>query len=221
MRKILLILLILVLGLTAISVFAAAKKTPAKKKAPVPPFVLSSPAFKNGAEIPVEYGCNGVNTNPTLKISGVPKGTRSLALIMDDPDAKQVVGKTWVHWTLWNIKPDTKEIPAGKVPKGAVQGKTSFDSTGYGGPCPPSGTHRYFFKLFALKVPKLNLKSTATEAALTKAMKNKILKETKLMGRYSAALAPVETPAPAPLPVPTVPTTQSPSLLTPTPTLDY
>lgn len=216
MRKLLFTILILTLSLSALPALAAVKKTPAKK-APVPPFVLSSPAFKDGAEIPVEYGCNGANTSPTLKISGVPKGTKSLALIMDDPDAKQVVGKTWVHWTLWNIKPDTKEIPAGKVPKGAVQGTTSFDSTGYGGPCPPAGTHRYFFKLYALKVQRLNLKPTATEAALVKAMKGKILKEAKLLGRYSALPTEASTPAPVPSSTP-APATPSPSL---TPTLDY
>lgn len=210
MRKVLLMMLIFTLAISATPAFAAAKKKPAKQASALP-LALSSPAFNDGAEIPQEYGCNGANTSPALKISNVPKGAKSLALIMDDPDAKAVVGKTWVHWTLWNINPDTKEIPAGGVPKGAVQGKTSFDSTGYGGPCPPSGTHRYFFKLFALKVSKLNLKAGATEAALAKAMKGKIIKEAKLMGRYSAA--PYEPPVPAPAPTPAPPS--------PTPTLDY
>lgn len=108
---------------------------------------IESPAFQNNQTIPVKYTCDGENVNPPLKISDTPENTRSLALVVDDPDAS--IG-TWVHWIVLNIDPQIAEIPENSVPPDALELKTSFGKPGYGGPCPRSGTHRYFFKLYAL-----------------------------------------------------------------------
>jgi Raf kinase inhibitor-like YbhB/YbcL family protein len=149
-------------------------------------FTLSSPAFRNGGMIPIEFSCEGMDTSPELKISGVPKKAKSLALIMDDPDAVPVIGRVADHWVVWNIPANTKAIAAGSVPKGAVQGK-ALDARKYQGPCPPPGSaHRYFFRLYALNVPKLKLPAGSTSAKLRAAMRGRILKETKLMGTYTA-----------------------------------
>src|SRR3989344_873103 len=108
---------------------------------------LSSPAFEHHQPIPAKYTCDGENINPLLQFSDIPDSTKSLVLIMDDPDAPAGL---WVHWTIWNIDPGTAEIAENSVPPGSIEGVTSFGKPGYGGPCPPSGTHRYFFKFFAL-----------------------------------------------------------------------
>lgn len=108
---------------------------------------LSSPVFDSNTTIPSKYTCDGENVNPPLSISNIPVGTKSLALIVDDPDAP---AGTWTHWIVLNIDPSTTEIAENSVPAGATQGTTSFGTAKWGGPCPPSGTHRYFFKLFAL-----------------------------------------------------------------------
>ncbi len=142
---------------------------------------ISSPAFSDKDRIPKKYTCDDVNVNPPLDIEGVPEGAESLALIMDDPDAP--VG-TWVHWTLWNIPPDTYEIKENSVPEGANEGNTSFGHPGYGGPCPPFGTHRYFFKLYALDT-KLDLSSSADKDKLERAMTGHILAEARFYGVYS------------------------------------
>lgn len=141
---------------------------------------LESPAFGNMERIPSKYTCDGQDINPPLKISDVPENTKSLVLIVDDPDAP---AGTWVHWLVWNISPNTKEIPENSVPKNAVEGITSWNRVGYGGPCPPSGTHRYFFKLYALDTI-LDLPST-TISELEKAMENHILDKAELVGLYS------------------------------------
>ena len=152
----------------------------------VKPFSLTSPAFKNGEMIPVQYTCDGADKNPVLKISGVPKKAKSLALIVDDPDAVPVIGRVADHWVMWNIPAATTSIAAGSVPRGAVLGK-SYDANKYQGPCPPSGqTHRYYFRLYALNVSKLKLPTGSTSAKLRAAMRGRILKETKLMGTYMA-----------------------------------
>lgn len=143
--------------------------------------IFSSPAFEGNASIPAKYSCDGENINPPLQISEVPENAQSLVLIMDDPDAP--VG-TWVHWTVWNINPQTREIKENSVPPGAREGITSFGPTGYGGPCPPSGTHRYFFKLYALDT-KLGLSSQIDKAQLEKSMDGHILAQAELMGSYS------------------------------------
>jgi len=111
------------------------------------PMKISSPAFSAGGEIPAKYTCNGPNLSPELQISGAPAGGKSLLLVMDDPDAPTGL---FTHWLAWNIDPHTTKFAENSVPAGAVQGTNDFGKRGYGGPCPPSGTHRYYFKIFAL-----------------------------------------------------------------------
>lgn len=141
---------------------------------------ISSSAFGANQMIPAKYTCDGGNINPPLQISDVPTGTKSLVLISDDPDAPM---GTWAHWTVWNIPPETKEIGENSAPIGAVEGVTSFGNKGYGGPCPPSGTHHYFFKLYALD-RMLDLPSSAKASDIEKAMTGHILDKTELIGLY-------------------------------------
>jgi len=141
---------------------------------------ITSPAFKNGDLIPSKFTCDGTDVNPALAIGNVPPEAKSVALIMDDPDAP---GGMWVHWVVWNIDPQTRDIGENSVPGGAKQGVNDFRKTPYGGPCPPSGTHRYFFKLYALDV-LLDLGSGTTKGALEKAMKGHVLAQAELMGKY-------------------------------------
>jgi Raf kinase inhibitor-like YbhB/YbcL family protein len=140
---------------------------------------LISPAFENNNGMPSEYTCDGPNIAPELNIEDVPENTKSLALIMDDPDAP---AGTWVHWVVWNIPSDTRTIAKGTEPQGTL-GTTSFGKQGYGGPCPPSGTHRYFFKLYALDTT-LALKDGSTKEQLEHAMDGHIIEEVELMGTY-------------------------------------
>ena len=140
---------------------------------------LASSAFQNNGTIPSEYTCDGNDLSPELSISDVPSSAKSLALVMDDPDAP--VG-TWDHWIVFNIPPSTKEIPKGKEPQGTA-GKNSWGRTGYGGPCPPSGTHRYFFKLYALDAMR-NLPQGTTKKELEMAMQGHIIAQAQLMGTY-------------------------------------
>jgi len=146
---------------------------------------VKSEAFEEGGMIPKKYTCDGEDASPPLSWTGVPEGTEALALICDDPDAP--VG-TWVHWVIFNIPPDTtglsENIPPERVlESGARQGRNDFGNIGYGGPCPPRGTHRYYFKLYALD-KKVDLEPGATKDELLKAMEGHILAEGKLMGRY-------------------------------------
>ena len=142
---------------------------------------LKSPAFSQNGVVPAKYTCDGQNINPPLQIAETPETTKSLVLICDDPDAP---AKTWVHWTAWNIGPETTEVAEGQVPNGAVQGLTDFGEVGYGGPCPPTGTHRYFFKLYALDT-NLALPYQAKKEDLEKAMEGHVIDETQLVGVYS------------------------------------
>ncbi len=141
---------------------------------------ISSPAFAENGKIPKSCTCDGENASPPLTVADVPEGTRSLALIADDPDAP---AGTWVHWVVWNIDAGTRQIKAGALPAGAVQGVNSFGKSGYGGPCPPSGSHRYFFKLYALDAV-LNLDLRATKADLEKGMKGHVVAEARTVGKY-------------------------------------
>jgi Raf kinase inhibitor-like YbhB/YbcL family protein len=141
---------------------------------------LSSPAFTDGSSMPAEYTCDGDDVNPPLSIMGVPEGVVSLVLIVDDPDAPM---GTWDHWVVWNIAVQTTVIPAGSVPAGAVEGLNDFRKRAYGGPCPPSGTHRYFFKLYALDV-SLDLKPESRKEDVEEAMVGHILAQTQLVGTY-------------------------------------
>ncbi len=140
---------------------------------------LTSSAFINNGAIPSEFTCDGADLSPPLLISDVPKNAKSLALIMDDPDAP--VG-TWDHWIVFNIPSSTNQIAKGTEPDG-IAGKNSWGRTGYGGPCPPSGTHRYFFKLYALDT-ELNLLKSATKRDLERAMEGHIIEKAELMGTY-------------------------------------
>jgi Raf kinase inhibitor-like YbhB/YbcL family protein len=142
---------------------------------------ISSPAFENNSDIPEKYSCKGTDVSPELVFEGVPSDAVSLVLIVDDPDAP--VG-TWVHWTVWNIDPSTTSIPENSVPAGSVEGTTDFNIPGYGGPCPPSGTHRYFFKLYALDTT-LDLDSSARVPDIEAAMDGHILASAELIGLFS------------------------------------
>ena len=146
---------------------------------------ITSSAFEEGGLIPAKYTCDGADISPPVQWEAVPEGTKSIALISDDPDAP--VG-TWVHWVLFNLPAETKElgenVPADEIlPNGARQGTSDFGRIGYGGPCPPSGTHRYFFKIYALDA-QLDLDAGATKKQLLAVMEGHILAEGQLMGKY-------------------------------------
>jgi len=141
---------------------------------------ISSAAFENNSLIPSKYTCEGQEINPPLEFKDVPEDTKSLALIVDDPDAPM---KTWVHWTIWNIDAKTTQILQNSCPKGAVEGITSFGRTGYGGPCPPSGTHRYFFKLFALD-KMLDLSPNSYARDIESIIEGHIIRKAELIGLY-------------------------------------
>lgn len=140
---------------------------------------ITSPDFEEGGMIPGEMTCDGKDASPELHITGVPEGAKSLALICDDPDAP---GGTFVHWLVWNIPPGTAKIERGKEPDG-VLGMNGFGGRGYRGPCPPSGTHRYYFRLFALS-QKLDLKEGSRKQALKESMDPYIIARAELMGKY-------------------------------------
>jgi Raf kinase inhibitor-like YbhB/YbcL family protein len=141
---------------------------------------ITSSAFQQGGNIPSKFSCDGANTSPPLQISDVPSGAKSLVLVVDDPDAPSGL---FTHWTVWNIPPQTSTIAEGSTPKG-VQGTNDFGKSGYGGPCPPSGAHRYYFKIFALD-RELDLPSGAKRSQLDAAMKGHVIAQGQLMGRYS------------------------------------
>lgn len=142
---------------------------------------ITSPAFENNQFIPTKYSCDGANINPMLTISGVPAEAKSLVLIVDDPDAPR---GTFTHWTVWNIAPTIAEIPENSVPAGAVEGVTSVNKPGWVSPCPPSGTHRYIFTLYALNTMLADLLPNTTAPELREIIKDKILAEAQLIGLY-------------------------------------
>ena len=147
---------------------------------------ITSPAFVNAGSIPSDFSCAGRDISPALTWTEPPAGTQSFALIMDDPDAPM---GTWVHWVLYNIPASTRDLKEAtptdaQLSDGSLQGKTSAGSTGYHGPCPPSGTHRYFFKLYALD-SMLPLSTNADKKELLAAMEGHILANAELMGTFS------------------------------------
>lgn len=152
-------------------------------------FNIHSSAFEDGAAIPARYSCQGDDISPPLAWSGMPAQTRSLALIMDDPDAPdpQAPKMTWVHWVLYNLpaKLDrlAENIAAAGLPQGAAEGLNDWQRSGYGGPCPPIGRHRYFIKLYALDTLLSGL-DRPTKAQLEAAMQGHVLAQVVLMGRY-------------------------------------
>jgi Raf kinase inhibitor-like YbhB/YbcL family protein len=141
---------------------------------------ITSPVFKHNQLIPATYTCDGQNINPPLEIAEIPTNTQDLVLIVDDPDAQ---AGSWIHWTMWNINLKLTKIEENTIPSGSVQGITSFGTVGYDGPCPPSGTHRYFFKVFALDI-KLNLGSETNATDLQQAMAGHIIAQAELIGLY-------------------------------------
>lgn len=142
---------------------------------------IFSSAFKNNERIPAKYTCDGENINPPLSVSDAPKDAKSLVLIVDDPDAPRGV---WTHWTVWNIDPNIAEIAADSTPPNTIEGITSFGKPGYGGPCPPSGTHRYFFKIYALDT-RIDLLPFGKVNELEKAMKGHLLDSAEIIGLYN------------------------------------
>ncbi len=151
--------------------------------------IISSKAFTDGSEIPVKYTADGKDISPPLSWEGVPDGAQSLVLIVDDPDAPdpRAPKRTWVHWVLFNLPPDTTGLPEGvksrKLPAGTGEGMNDWSRTGYGGPAPPVGRHRYFFKLYALDIT-LDALGTPNKARVVDAMQGHILAEAKLVGTY-------------------------------------
>lgn len=145
---------------------------------------LSCPSFENGKEISKKYGYNNENFSPPLKISSIPSGTKSLVLIMDDPDAMKAVGKIWTHWLLWNISPNIREIAENQIPIGSTQGKNDFGEIGYGGPAPPDKQHTYFFKIYALN-KILDNDQNYTKIELEGLIQSSIIDESKLTGTYT------------------------------------
>jgi len=141
---------------------------------------ITSSAFQPGGNITSKFTCDGANTSPPLQISDIPSEAKSLVLIVDDPDAPSGL---FTHWAVWNISPQTSAIAEGSTPKGA-QGTNDFGKSGYGGPCPPSGTHRYYFKIFALD-RELDLPFSAKRSQLDAAMKGHVIAQGELMARYS------------------------------------
>lgn len=149
---------------------------------------LQSSAFKAGGAIPERYTCEGDDVSPPLAWSGAPAGTKAFGLIVDDPDAPdpKAPKMTWVHWVLHNVPANVNALPEGasdRLPAGTRQGKNDWKRTGYGGPCPPIGRHRYFFKLYALDTELPDLREP-TKAQLEAAMKGHILAQAELMGTY-------------------------------------
>lgn len=150
---------------------------------------LSSPAFGPDGEIPAVHTCDGSDVSPPLSWSGIPAGTKSLALIVDDPDAPDPAAPqmTWVHWVLYNIPPDASGLAQGvhsqALPAGTREGLNDWQRSGYGGPCPPVGSHRYFHKLYALDT-LLPVHGRTTKSALERAMQGHVIAHAELIGRY-------------------------------------
>jgi Raf kinase inhibitor-like YbhB/YbcL family protein len=141
---------------------------------------ITSSAFREGESIPSKFTCDGGDTSPPLQIADVPSGAKSVVLIADDPDAP---GGLFNHWLIWNIPPQSSSIAEGIAPKG-VQGINDFGKSGYGAPCPPSGMHRYYFRVFALD-RELDLHSGAKRSQLDAAMKGHVIAQGELIGRYA------------------------------------
>lgn len=150
----------------------------------MPSLSLDSPAFEDGGPIPEAYSYTERNVNPPLRIDGVPPEAETLALVMDDPDAVEPAGKIWDHWVVWNLSPDTTEIPEDWDAEDATEGRTDYDETGYGGPNPPDRRHTYRFRLFALDTT-LDLSPDVTKADLEDGMDGHGLAEANLEGTYT------------------------------------
>lgn len=161
----------LIITILALSVYASGEE---KMK-------IMCPAFQEGGNIPSQFTCDAANISPELHISGAPSAAQSLVLIVDDPDAP---GGLFTHWLVWNIEPKTNQIAEGGTAGKGIQGKNDFGKAGYGGPCPPSGRHRYFFKVLALD-QKLDLAANAKRKELDAKMRGHVIAQGELMGRYA------------------------------------
>jgi Raf kinase inhibitor-like YbhB/YbcL family protein len=179
------LVLVLAMGMQV----ATGESTKVAKETEMSEFTISSAAFRHNEPIPAKFTCKGADVSPTLSWSGAPPGTKSFALICDDPDAPN---GTWVHWVIYNLPPDTKQLPEGVSKSdivsslgGAKQGVNDFRKVGYGGPCPPPGhgVHHYHFKLYALD-QDLNLKPGATKRQLEEAMRDHVLGQAALIGTF-------------------------------------
>ncbi len=147
-------------------------------------FTITSPVFAEGGTIASEYSCEGADLSPELVIGSPPSGTRSFALIADDPDAP---GKCWTHWVVFDLPPATEKLPkGGPLPDGAKEGTNDFGNIGYGGPCPPRGhgRHRYFFKVYALDIEELGLSPGASKEDVERAISEHILGDACIMGTF-------------------------------------
>ncbi|HYZ89904.1 MAG TPA: YbhB/YbcL family Raf kinase inhibitor-like protein [Myxococcales bacterium] len=150
---------------------------------------ITSPAFENGAEIPALHTCDAKDVSPELRFGGVPQGAKSLVLIVHDPDAPDPAAPRmdWVHWILYNLPPGTRSLPQGvregDLPSGTLQGLNDWKRTGWGGPCPPIGRHRYFFRLHALNAVLADL-GPVTRQRLEREMQGHLLGTAELMGTY-------------------------------------
>lgn len=176
LRKILLVILVIVFW--ALSAILAHKNSQETKKEDK---MKLTTVFEHNQNIPSKYTCDGEDSAPILTISDTPTEAKSLVLIVDDPDAPM---GTWVHWVLYNIPSNTTTIDAKNLPEGAKQGMTDFKRVGWGGPCPPYGVHRYFFKLYAID-KEMDLPSGMTKAQVLKAVDGSIIEQTEIIGLYS------------------------------------
>lgn len=157
------------------------KKTLSQPTLPASIIGVTSSAFSQGQLIPKQYTCDGANINPPLALSGIPTNAKNVVIIMDDPDAPS---GTWTHWVTWNISPDTKEIKSGIKPIGSIVGNNDFGESSYEGPCPPSGTHHYFFRIYALDI-KVQLTPDFKRKNLEQEMSGHVVASGELMGKYS------------------------------------
>jgi len=176
-----LLLLFVCLSLLAVSCGTSAPPVKPQQTEENNMLKITSSAFQANQPIPKKYTCQGDNINPNLKIDGVPAAAKSLALILHDPDAPREGGFT--HWVVWNIPVQTSEISENSVPQGAVQGQNGAGKNTYIGPCPPTGSHRYYFYVYALDV-NLDLRATTDKAGLEAAMDGHIIDQGELMGTY-------------------------------------
>ena len=176
---------IIILGAVVGGIFISTKSGNLSKQAPTPSenrtMEIASTSFQNNTPIPKKYTCDGVNINPAFSISNVPAAAKSLALIVSDSDAP---GGDFIHWLVWNITPTTTQIAEGTAPTGAVVGENDFSKNGYSGPCPPSGTHRYIYTIYALDTI-LRLDSGAKKIDVQKTIAGHLLSAPALIGTYS------------------------------------
>lgn len=180
MRKYILIAVVVIVGMAlGAYVYTQKKQTTSLISKQSGFMYIESSAFRRNEKLPALYTCDGKGINPPLQFSGIPAGAKSLALVFDDPDA--TIG-TFDHWIVWNIPVETKDIAEGQIPPGVV-GTNSYGKQNYGEPCPPTGEHRYTFKLYALDVV-LELSAQSQKADLEKAMKGHILDSAELIGLY-------------------------------------